>query len=1202
MARVLIVLDGSYRFATGAMPAGTADFTYETLYNALVAAGHQVTKAHRQSDSTATHQNFNFATPPAGVKLLDFDVMWLIGNQGRNHTFGGTSAALPAPELKAIARFMAAGGGVFATGDHDSIGSNMCGHIPRVRAMRSWYGPGDGVSPMPAAFPRNFLPVGAARADTTRRNPGGNYGADMTFVWFENQSDSVPQPIVPTSSPAHPILRRGGTDIVIYPDHMHEGNTFGDVNAADPNYPGASYDYTQSISLDGQSFVEFPMVAGNREMPKVIATGQTTTFASKYVASEAFVGSDSAVSLQRPVNTLAVYDGRTVGVGRIVTGSTFHHYVDINLTGDSGVTPALSPKVGPNAEKGHGFNDAPAGTFDDIKQVFVNITNWLARPRPAIQLILERSTFSQDEAIATPNFEAAILVIVDGLKPNQLPGGGVTSLVPAAFQPSWAPTITALEPAGLSIVPTGVDSDDPMLLDRVQRLTFTYRVQITAAAAFGFAEMFNHVQLDASLSSAGVSAPLTDSAQITLVKSANPFMLDLANNNETAWLSSDVRVFRAIAGETTLGKTLPANANRTQALQYLREVLQAMTIAQFENQLSLTQTGSALSPFAETTVTHRKVYNFAVARVRLNQAAASANVRVFFRIVPSPTTAALTYQESMGVPIGSYRDTGGADPIALPGINGAGNDWVSFPCFLHERMSPPESQVDNDNRKPMGPTVTEVSTFFGALLDNNLTDGYLPATPGGMGAPVPLPDLMMGEHQCIVAQIKHAGAPIPSGANPFTSDKLSQRNLAFSAVANPGLDASRWALHTFEIEATPHPISDALPPDELLLDWRGDPPDGTEVRLVVPGWDAARVVELADRFYPRHEIRVVDAHTVALPGGGTRYIPIPTSLRRETGVLIVDLPLGITKGQRFDLAVRQVSTRGRQVEIEPPKVTTISKAEAARLLQTRQQTKARASAKTTADTALPLGVFELGDNRVLVTDLRVFDAEGDHAAIIEHPDAATVEAARRRSGSWRETIGAFQLGIPVEVKADMLAHHVRLLSVLRWRAEQLRPNSRWYDTFIRYVQLIAEKVRALGGDPWAVPATPDGAIPLPGKEGEDGGGGDIGSADGGDPLDPFFEPGEDDWLSGTSGLGGPDKARPALRSGKVSGLLFDHFGDFEGFTLEIYDGSHRRFFSRETAIRDLTEAAWLERYVVTVITVSATSRRVRRLLIRGYSD
>jgi hypothetical protein len=46
-----------------------------------------------------------------------------------------------------------------------------------------------------------------------------------------------------------------------------------------------------------------------------------------------------------------VYEGRNAGVGRIVTGSTFHHYIDINLTGDSGVTGASLAKTGPTRRR-----------------------------------------------------------------------------------------------------------------------------------------------------------------------------------------------------------------------------------------------------------------------------------------------------------------------------------------------------------------------------------------------------------------------------------------------------------------------------------------------------------------------------------------------------------------------------------------------------------------------------------------------------------------------------------------------------------------------------------------------------------------------------------------------------------------------------------------------------------------------------------
>jgi len=102
--------------------------------------------------------------------------------------------------------------------------------------------------------------------------------------------------------------------------------------------------------------------------------------------------------------------------------------------------------------------------------------------------------------------------------------------------------------------------------------------------------------------------------------------------------------------------------------------------------------------------------------------------------------------------------------------------------------------------------------------------------------------------------------------------------------------------------------------------------------------------------------------------------------------------------------------------------------------------------------------------------------------------------------------------------------------------------------------------------------------------------------------DPYFVPQTEDWLSETTGLETPDAAKAGILSGKISGLLFDHFGDFEGFTLETYGGSQHRYLSRESALLDLARTAWSERYVVTVITAAAKSQRVRRLLIRGYSD
>jgi hypothetical protein len=1083
--KVLVVLDDNFRFDSSAATASDPDFTYSTLISALTGAGFDVTKANRSADTSATpgFSGFHFESPPAGHQLSDFDAIWLIGLEGRNVDFGTSSPnGLGAAAHNAIAAYMEGGGGIFAVGDHDSVGSTMSGHLPRVRVMRTWYGADDDASPffpVPAEL-LNFSRSDGGRADTVQKKPGDpsvhypsfSDGHD-DYTWFENQSDSLPQTITPIpAGPAHAILRHNGHDVTVFPDHMHEGNTLGEVSAAAFNYattPSPFGDTTKN---------EFRLVAGVREKPKVIATGQAQTHASREVTSGVLLAPEGVA---KTVNTLCVYDGRNAGVGRIVTGSTFHHYVDINLTGATNVSTAdAQAKVGADAVKNHGYNDAPA-VLDDIKAVYVNITNWIARPRRAITLILERSTFSQDEVTATSQFPDAVLVTVDGLKPNQFPGGGITALGNPAGLAGWAPVIT---PSGspIAFVPTKVDSDDPTLPDRVQRFTFTYRVDFTGDA-FGFGGNASTVPVAAALTGGALTAPLADAAWIELVKSANPFMLDLADGNTTAWLSSDVKVFHVVENTSFHGVTLPSNPNRDQLRTFIHTLAGSISQTTFSN-LPSTEEGSVLSSLPTTTGgSPKKVFNFALARVRLSGAGANADaVRVFFRIFTTQTTAALTYHlDGMDMPVEGYPKTPGAHPIALPGTQNGGSDWLSFPFFAAPRTSPPEGQLDADNLQPIAAATG--FRMYGAVVDNNLLDPYLPQTPGSGGPNVALPTLMMGEHQCIVAQVEYDGAPIPNGATPWTSDKLSQRNLALSSVANPGLDGSRVALHTFEIEATPYPVSDALPPDELLLDWSADVPAGTVLRLHIPGWQAQDVVDLADRFYARHDIVAIDAQTIELPAGGMRYVPLPMSIARQTGVIAAEFPLGIRKGQRFDVSVRHITNRSRNAQVPPPRFREMPLADAHKLL----------AGTPHENHATRKGAFALADNKVLVTDLALLCGSGDFAVLIEYPEPAVIAAARADSGRWRETIGAFQLGVPVSTRDDMLLYHRRLLSVMRWRAGHLPRNSRWRPTLLYYLDLLTTKVQALGGNPWTVPATPDGDIPdLPdGGSGTSGGDNEV---------------------------------------------------------------------------------------------------------------
>jgi hypothetical protein len=68
-------------------------------------------------------------------------------------------------------------------------------------------------------------------------------------------------------------------------------------------------------------------------------------------------------------------------------------------------------------------------------------------------------------------------------------------------------------------------------------------------------------------------------------------------------------------------------------------------------------------------------------------------------------------------------------------------------------------------------------------------------------------------------------------------------------------------------------------------------------------------------------------------------------------------------------------------------------------------------------------------------------------------------------------------------------------------------------------------------------------------------------------------------------------------TGKIAGLIFDRFGDFEGFLLDTEDGD-RKFFSREEEVAELAERVWHERLRITVWTDRDETHRPTSIVIR----
>ena len=357
-----------------------------------VGFGVEITKAHRSqrgtiepaadimADRGADVVNFRFDQPftvnGQARTLADYDMalLFAIEDGNPNPTF--------ASEAEAIAQFMENGGGFFATGDHTNLGAPLCGLIPRVRSMRRWWS-GSGPNGEPSAPPS----VGPARHDTTQPGPDG-------VTHFEDQSDDVAQPILPTWYGAgvsikqgylahkylpHPLLCSPQGAITFLPDHMHEGgcevpanlnSTFTLGGRIVREYP----DYAPTNAPPG--YVPLPLA------PEIVATGHVSrSTTSPALDTYAHTG---GISPTNEINfgVIGAWDGHRVGRGRVVVDSTWHHFFDINLTGDryledESLGPQHSQKLsGFYLQDGKGGRE-PSPQYQMIQWYFRNLIYWL---------------------------------------------------------------------------------------------------------------------------------------------------------------------------------------------------------------------------------------------------------------------------------------------------------------------------------------------------------------------------------------------------------------------------------------------------------------------------------------------------------------------------------------------------------------------------------------------------------------------------------------------------------------------------------------------------------------------------------------------------------------------------------------------------------------------------------------------------------
>lgn len=544
-------------------------------------------------------------------------------------------------------------------------------------------------------------------------------------------------------------------------------------------------------------------------------------------------------------------------------------------------------------------------------------------------LILDRSSFSKNEAPDT--FEDCFYVVIEGFKPSDF---GIMEENPSVEAlKKIAPVPHLIHQADGSETKGMIASAGKLLLETVplqdikQRLTFVYRIDFKDTSDFKGVG-FQKLTLTATKKHPTQEHEYSVVGELTLFEQPNPYLLD----GPVTWLSEDICVFKVLDGKEVLGipfGTLDEDteeAGAQSATAFIKTLVNEFNKDQgnleshpFE-QLKQDEDAGTLEAAVKLEIdkVEKRVFNFAVARVRYSGNVAATGVRVFFRLFTTAATG-LDYQEAT-----TYRRREGSNPIALLGLQGG--NIVSIPCYAEPRTDSESDQTDGFNIKTLAPSDKGARyCYFGCWLDfNQTTPRFIdPLNPAEKKS---IQQQIRGLHQCLVAEIYFEEDPIPEGATPAANDNLAQRNLVIVDSDNPGSLPTRIVQHTFEIKATHNALNfataatgtlagdfdKAARPDELMIRWNNLPP-ATSVALYVPSVDG-EVMRLAERNYDAGRLQRLDAHTIRCLPADVTYVPLPPGLMENIPALLtIELPEGIRHGEEFNIVVHQISGRPRRL-------------------------------------------------------------------------------------------------------------------------------------------------------------------------------------------------------------------------------------------------------------------------------------------------
>jgi hypothetical protein len=757
-------------------------------------------------------------------------------------------------------------------------------------------------------------------------------------------------------------------------------------------------------------------------------------------------------------------------------------------------------------------------------------------PERRVQFEIERSTLGQDEIDARRK------------QPRNSPGGlpvpdafrvlvdGFTAAQIGATGPNFTLNVASPIP-GMVITCTGNSSATGGYGSQIQRFTFFYNIDFPDDSAFGFAGATEMLTLGVTVNATvnGRAASLSAPGQIELIKQPDPFIL----HGDPAWLSIDLRVFVARPGDSKFGVT-PLGNDASDAPRFIRDIIAALTGGQgtaggqsFEDPSVLSPDEQQSSLYIQPTDNDNKKV-FNFALAKVHYIGLIGATNV--RVFFRLFRTQVTYVPFDYPPGGRYRralSNPDGQAIPLPGIEGG--EFVTMPFFANSR-------VDSTIVSMVQQTDPANIQSLAAHADGSEVDAYF--------------GCWLDTNQPFKLDGVTPNNVLPVNAPPLAAPNV---NGPFNDPANPPISIQSAILRNSH-----QCLIAEIAFDAVAIPVGVDPSNWDKLAQRNIIWSDVGSAEAVSTFEFRptqiglpigqmpDELMIDWGNT---PPGVLASIYIPSL--NVADILAMATRLYFThRLVRLDDHTLQCPTGGITYVPLPP--------------------GAAINYPALLSVDMPGG---LARGKAFTAVVRqVTNAFGWVTSQTPPPPTPPRQVASRRKAraaaaaeggrkhiEWRRVIGAFQLTIPVKHKSVLLPAEERQLSVLRWIGQAIPNDSRWYPVFQRYLDKIGGRVQSFGGNPITILPSPTGT---------------------GATHPPHHH------HHGTH-----EHEHRRHHTGKIAGLIFDRFGDFEGFLLDTEEGD-REFFSREKEIAELAERAWRERLRITVWTDRDETHRPLTIIVR----